>query len=71
MEPSAQERAFGAEVERRRAAAGVTQEWVGRRIGLSRAKVSEIGHGVFLPSGQALDALVTALAMDRERAAEL
>ncbi|GAA1276163.1 NACHT domain-containing protein [Saccharothrix xinjiangensis] len=71
MEPSAQERAFGAEVERRRAAAGVTQEWVGRRIGLSRTKVSEMGNGLFLPGRQALDALVIALALDEQRAVEL
>ena len=67
MEPSAQERAFGAEVERYRAAARVGQEWVARRVGLSRPKVSEVCSGHFLPSRQALDAL----GMDRECAVQL
>lgn len=68
MEPSVQERAFAAEVERYRAAARVSQEWVAQRVGLSRPKVSEVCSGHFLPSLQVLDALITALGMDRERA---
>ncbi|MCE6995220.1 helix-turn-helix domain-containing protein [Saccharothrix sp. S26] len=71
MEPSAPERAFAAEVERHRAAARVTQDWVAQRVGLSRAKVSEVCGGRYLPSRQVLDALVVALAMDRERAVRL
>ncbi|MFJ6671604.1 helix-turn-helix domain-containing protein [Actinosynnema sp. NPDC091369] len=71
MEPSAPERAFAAEVERHRAAARVTQDWVAQRVGLSRAKVSEVCGGRYLPSRQALDALITALALDRERAVAL
>ncbi|MER5264566.1 helix-turn-helix domain-containing protein [Actinosynnema sp. NPDC002837] len=71
MEPSAQERTFAAEVERHRAAARVTQDWVAQRVGLSRSKVSEVCGGRYLPSRQVLDALVTALAMDRERAVRL
>lgn len=71
MEPSAQERAFGAEVERYRAGARVSQDWVAQRVGLSRSKVSEVCSGHFLPSLQVLDALVTALGMDRERAVQL
>ncbi|XVS67140.1 helix-turn-helix domain-containing protein [Actinosynnema sp. CA-299493] len=71
MEPSAQERAFAAEVERHRATARVTQDWVAQRVGLSRSKVSEVCGGRYLPSRQVLDALITALAMDRERAVQL
>lgn len=71
MEPSAQERTFAAEVERYRAAARVSQEWVAQRVGLSRPKISEVCSGHFLPTFQVLDALVTALAMDRERAVQL
>jgi cellulose synthase operon protein C len=71
VEPSAQERAFAAEVERCRAAARVSQEWVAQRVGLSRPKVSEICSGHFLPSYQVLDALATTLGMDRTRAIEL
>ncbi|MFE2755981.1 NACHT domain-containing protein, partial [Actinosynnema sp. NPDC059335] len=71
MEPSAPERTFAAEVERHRAAARVTQDWVAQRVGLSRAKVSEVCGGRYLPSRQVLDALVIALAMDRERAVRL
>jgi cellulose synthase operon protein C len=71
MGPSAQERAFAAEVERCRVAARVNQQWIAQRVGLSRPKISEICHGRFLPSRQVLDELVTALAMDRERAVGL
>ena len=71
MEPSAQECAFAAEVKRYLAAARVSQGWVAQQVGLSRPKVSEVCSGHFLPSRQVLDALVTALAMDRERAVEL
>src|SRR5215475_3605803 len=71
VEPSAQERAFAAEVERCRAAAQVSQAWVAGQVGLSRPKVSEICGGRYLPTRQVLDALVTALAMDRERAVQL
>ncbi len=71
MELSAQERAFAAEVERGRAAARVSQAWVAQQVGLSRPKISEICGGHYLPTRQVLDALVTALAMDRERAVEL
>jgi DNA-binding XRE family transcriptional regulator len=71
MELSPQERAFAAEVERCRAAAGVKQDWVARQVGLSRPKISEICRGRFLPSRQVLEDLVIALAMDRERAVEL
>jgi transcriptional regulator with XRE-family HTH domain len=71
MELSPQERAFAAEVERCRAAAGVKQDWVARQVGLSRPKISEICRGRFLPSRQTLERLVTALAMDKERAVEL
>jgi hypothetical protein len=71
VEPSAQEIAFGAEVERCRAAARVSQDWVAKQVGLSRPKISDIGNGRFLTSRQALDALVTALAMDRERTVQL
>ncbi|MFD0205484.1 MULTISPECIES: NACHT domain-containing protein [Saccharothrix] len=71
MQPSAQERAFAAEVERHRAAARVTQDWVAQRVGLSRSKVSEVCGGRYLPSRQVLDALITALAMEHERAVQL
>jgi cellulose synthase operon protein C len=71
VELSAQERAFAAEVERYRAAARVSQEWVAQRVSLSRPKISEVCSGHFLPSYQVLAALVTALGMDRERAVEL
>jgi len=71
VELSAQERAFAAEVERGRAAARVSQAWVAQQVGLSRPKISEICGGHYLPTRQVLDALVTALAMDRERAVEL
>jgi transcriptional regulator with XRE-family HTH domain len=71
VKPSAQERAFAAEVERYRAAARVSQEWVALRVGLSRPKVSEVCSGQFLPSFQVLDALITTLGMDRQRASEL
>jgi cellulose synthase operon protein C len=71
MELSPQERAFAAEVERCRAAAGVKQDWVARQVGLSRPKISEICRGRFLPSRQVLEDLITALAMDGERAVEL
>ncbi|MFI9811814.1 XRE family transcriptional regulator [Saccharothrix variisporea] len=71
MEPSAQERAFAAEVERHRTAAHVTQDWVAQQVGLSRSKVSEVCGARYLPNRQVLDAMVTALAMDRERAVAL
>jgi hypothetical protein len=71
VEPSAQERAFAAEVERCRAATQVSQGWVARQVGLSRPKISEICGGRYLPTREVLDRLVTALAMDRERAVEL
>ena len=66
MELSTQERAFAAEVARSRIRAEVTQEWLARRIRLSRSKVSEICTGHFLPSRPALDSLITALSMDRD-----
>lgn len=71
VEPSDQECAFGAEVARQRIAQRVTQDWVGQRVGLARSKISEIEHGRFLPSWSALDALVAALALDRDRAVRL
>ncbi|MGH3824323.1 MAG: hypothetical protein ACRDRA_16055 [Pseudonocardiaceae bacterium] len=40
MEPSAQERAFAAEVKRHLAGAQVTQQWVAQQVGLSRPKIS-------------------------------
>ena len=71
MEPSAQECAFGAEVARRRATSGLTQQWVAHKIGLSRTKISEIEHGRFVPSRQALETLMTALDLDRDRTVRL
>ncbi|MFD5095000.1 helix-turn-helix domain-containing protein [Amycolatopsis thailandensis] len=71
MEPSAQERAFASEVERHRAAARVSQEWVARQVGMSRPKISEVCAGRYLPTRPTLDNLVTALAMERDRAVEL
>jgi cellulose synthase operon protein C len=71
VEPSAQERAFGAEVERCRAAAGVSQSWVAGQVGLARSKISEMCGGRYLPSREVLDSLVIALAMDQIRAVEL
>jgi cellulose synthase operon protein C len=71
VEPSAQERAFGAEVARHQAAARVTQEWVAQRVDLDRSKISETCSGRFLPSYPALKELITALGMDRTRAIEL
>lgn len=71
MAPSMQERAFAAEVERCRAVAGVTQQWVADRIGLSRPKVSEVCKGDFLPTRQVLEDLIVAVGMDRVRTVEL
>src|SRR5882724_6369661 len=59
VEPSAQERAFGAEVKRYQATARVSQDWVAKQVGLSRPKVSEICAGRYLPNRQTLDALIT------------
>jgi hypothetical protein len=44
---------------------------VAQRVGLSRPKISEVCSGRYLPTYQTLDALITVLAMDRERAVEL
>jgi DNA-binding XRE family transcriptional regulator len=68
---SAQERLFAAEVSRARAAAGVSQEWVGRQIGLSRSKVSEVCSGRYLPARETAVLLVEALGMDRHRTLRL
>ena len=62
-----QERVFASEVERARGAAKVNQEWLGRRIRMSRSKVSEICNGRYLPTHDTVLLLVEALAMDRER----
>ncbi|WP_214405685.1 XRE family transcriptional regulator [Pseudonocardia lacus] len=70
MDISPQEREFGAEVARSRDRAGVTQDWVARTIGVSRSKVSEMCAGRYLPAREVLDALVVALAMDRDATVE-
>lgn len=66
-ELSPQERLFANEVARARAAAKVSQEWVGRQIGLSWSKVSEVCCGWYLPAREAVVLLCDALGMDRER----
>ncbi|MGH3994769.1 MAG: helix-turn-helix domain-containing protein, partial [Pseudonocardiaceae bacterium] len=72
MEPSAQERAFAAEVQRYRLAAGFSQAELANRIWLHRSKVSELCNGRYLPATlEALDRLISVLGMDRERAVEL
>jgi hypothetical protein len=71
VDPSAQERLFAAEVSRARAAAKVTQEWVGRQVGLSRSKVSEVCNGRYLPTRETVALLVVALGMDRDRTLRL
>ncbi len=71
MDPSAQERAFATEVERYRAAARVSQDWVARQVGMSRPKISEVCAGRYVPTRQTLDNLVVALAMEPNRAVEL
>jgi cellulose synthase operon protein C len=69
--PTPQERLFAVEVERARAAARVTQEWVGRQIGLSRSKVSEVCCGRYLPTHDTVISLIDALGMDREHTLRL
>src|SRR5690242_15734843 len=68
---SPQERLFAVEVARARAAAKVSQDWVGKRIGLSRSKVSEVCAGRYLPTREAVVLLSEALGMDRERTLRL
>ncbi|AUI57324.1 NACHT domain-containing NTPase [Amycolatopsis sp. BJA-103] len=68
---SPQERLFATEVARARAAARVTQQWVGDQIGLSRSKVSEVCCGRYLPQREAVVLLSEALGMDRERTLRL
>jgi Helix-turn-helix domain len=66
-----QERLFAVEVERARAAARVSQEWVGRQIRLSRSKVSEVCCGRYLPTHDTVIGLIEALGMDREHTLRL
>jgi cellulose synthase operon protein C len=66
-----QERLFALEVERARAAAWVSQEWVGRQVGLSRSKVSEVCCGRYLPTHDTVISLIEALGMDRDRTLRL
>ncbi|MFD6070811.1 NACHT domain-containing protein, partial [Amycolatopsis lurida] len=68
---SPQERLFATEVARARAAARVSQQWVGDQIGLSRSKVSEVCCGRYLPQREAVVLLSEALGMDRERTLRL
>ncbi len=71
VEVSPQERLFAVEVDRARAVARVTQDWLGRRIGLSRSKVSEVCCGRYLPTRETLALLVEALGMDPDRTLRL
>lgn len=71
VEVSPQELLFAVEVDRARTAAGVSQDWVGRRIGLSRSKVSEVCCGRYLPTRETLALLVEALGMDPDRTLRL
>ncbi|MFI9453588.1 NACHT domain-containing protein [Amycolatopsis sp. NPDC052450] len=68
---SPQERLFATEVARARAAARVSQQWVGDQIGLSRSKVSEVCCGRYLPQRETVVLLSEALGMDRERTLRL
>ncbi|RSM33535.1 transcriptional regulator [Amycolatopsis balhimycina DSM 5908] len=69
--PSDQERLFAVEVSRARATAKVSQDWLGRRINLSRGKVSEVCGGWYLPSRETVALLIEALGMERERTLRL
>jgi transcriptional regulator with XRE-family HTH domain len=71
VDVSPHERLFAVEVDRARAVAGVSQDWVGRRIGLSRSKVSEVCCGRYLPTRETLALLVEALGMDPGRTLRL
>jgi cellulose synthase operon protein C len=66
-----QERLFAVEVKRARAAARVSQEWVGRQVRLSRSKVSEVCCGRYLPTHDTVIGLIEALGMDREHTLRL
>ena len=63
---------FGAEVKRLRRQAGLTQEQLAERIGISREAVGDIERGeTKQPSDDVLDALGAHIHLSRERAFEL
>jgi transcriptional regulator with XRE-family HTH domain len=70
--PQAEEAPLGIEVRRLRRQAGLTQEQLAEKIGISREALGDIERGdTRQPSDDILDALVEHISLTRQRAFEL